>query len=123
MLPSTLCSSLAQQQTSSKSGGNHVKPCHLWISVAIEFMRPRIILLLPLLLFAVSCKQQQQATPTASPTEVAAASPSPSASPTPPRPTGPIEFTDVSAEAGIRFKHNSGAFGKKYLPETIGSGC
>jgi hypothetical protein len=35
----------------------------------------------------------------------------------------PIEFTDVTAAAGIRFKHNSGAFGKKYLPETMGSGC
>jgi enediyne biosynthesis protein E4 len=38
------------------------------------------------------------------------------------RPTGPIEFTDVTAQAGIHFKHNSGAFGKKYLPETMGSG-
>ena len=35
---------------------------------------------------------------------------------------GPIEFTDVTAQAGIHFKHNSGAFGKKYLPETMGSG-
>jgi hypothetical protein len=40
-----------------------------------------------------------------------------------PRPSGPIEFTDVTAAAGIRFKHNSGAFGKKYLPETLGAGC
>jgi hypothetical protein len=40
-----------------------------------------------------------------------------------PRPSGPIEFTDVTAQAGIRFKHNSGAFGKKYLPETLGPGC
>ena len=40
-----------------------------------------------------------------------------------PRPTGPIEFTDVTTQAGIRFKHNSGAFGKKYLPETLGPGC
>ena len=39
------------------------------------------------------------------------------------RPSGPIEFTDITAEAGIRFKHNSGAFGKKYLPETLGAGC
>jgi hypothetical protein len=31
-------------------------------------------------------------------------------------------FTDVTARAGIRFTHNSGAFGKKYLPETLGSG-
>jgi hypothetical protein len=29
----------------------------------------------------------------------------------------------VTAAAGIRFKHNSGAFGKKYLPETLGAGC
>ncbi|HLM55675.1 MAG TPA: CRTAC1 family protein, partial [Pyrinomonadaceae bacterium] len=33
------------------------------------------------------------------------------------------EFTDVTAEAGIRFRHNNGAAGKKYLPETIGSGA
>jgi hypothetical protein len=39
-----------------------------------------------------------------------------------PRPSGPIEFTDVTTQAGIRFNHNSGAFGKKYLPETMGSG-
>ncbi|GAC1703384.1 MAG: CRTAC1 family protein [Candidatus Acidiferrum sp.] len=38
------------------------------------------------------------------------------------RPAGPIQFTDVTAQAGIHFKHNSGAFGKKYLPETMGSG-
>ena len=31
-------------------------------------------------------------------------------------------FADVTAGAGIRFKHESGAFGKKYLPETMGSG-
>jgi hypothetical protein len=38
------------------------------------------------------------------------------------RPSGPIQFTDVTEQAGIHFKHNSGAFGKKYLPETMGSG-
>jgi len=32
-------------------------------------------------------------------------------------------FSDVTARAGIHFRHNSGAFGKKYLPETLGSGC
>ncbi|HEX8136842.1 MAG TPA: CRTAC1 family protein [Pyrinomonadaceae bacterium] len=40
-----------------------------------------------------------------------------------PRPSGPIEFADVTAQAGIRFKHTSGAAGKKYLPETLGAGC
>lgn len=38
------------------------------------------------------------------------------------RPSGPVQFTDVTAQAGIHFKHNSGAFGKKYLPETMGGG-
>jgi hypothetical protein len=40
-----------------------------------------------------------------------------------PRYSGPIEFADVTSQAGINFKHNSGAFGKKYLPETMGAGC
>jgi hypothetical protein len=40
----------------------------------------------------------------------------------PARPAGPIEFRDMTKQAGILFKHNSGAFGKKYLPETMGSG-
>jgi enediyne biosynthesis protein E4 len=31
-------------------------------------------------------------------------------------------FTDVTAAAGIRFTHESGAFGRKYLPETMGAG-
>jgi hypothetical protein len=30
---------------------------------------------------------------------------------------------DVSKAAGIDFKHNSGAYGGKLLPETLGSGC
>ena len=35
----------------------------------------------------------------------------------------PVTFTDVTAAAGIKFVHTNGAFGKKYLPETLGSGC
>jgi hypothetical protein len=34
-----------------------------------------------------------------------------------------IHFRDVTAQAGIRFTHNNGAFGKKWLPETMGPGC
>jgi hypothetical protein len=81
-----------------------------------------IIALVTSLIAITSCKQSGTA-PVAPQNEVATASPSPTPSPTPPRPSGAIEFTDVTAQAGIRFKHNSGAFGKKYLPETIGSGC
>jgi hypothetical protein len=34
-----------------------------------------------------------------------------------------FKFTDVTNAAGIRFRHNSGAYGGKLLPETLGSGC
>jgi hypothetical protein len=34
-----------------------------------------------------------------------------------------VHLTDVSAAAGIKFVHNSGRAGKKFLPETMGSGC
>ena len=34
-----------------------------------------------------------------------------------------FSLTDVTASAGINFHHNSGAFGAKYLPETLGPGC
>ena len=60
-------------------------------------------------------RQIQSATP-ASPT-----TPGPVSAPT--RPSGPIQFTDVTSQAGISFKHNSGAYGKKLLPETMGSGA
>ena len=34
-----------------------------------------------------------------------------------------ITFRDITAQSGIRFTHNNGAFGKKWLPETMGPGC
>lgn len=34
----------------------------------------------------------------------------------------PVRLTDVTAQAGVRFTHHNGATGKKYLPETMGSG-
>ena len=34
-----------------------------------------------------------------------------------------IEFRDITAQAGIHFVHNNAAFGKKWLPETLGAGC
>ena len=33
-----------------------------------------------------------------------------------------ITFRDVTQQAGIHFVHNNGAFGKKFLPETMGPG-
>jgi enediyne biosynthesis protein E4 len=40
----------------------------------------------------------------------------------PPAPLG-FGLTDVTNVAGLQFQHNSGAFGGKFLPETLGSGC
>ncbi len=50
----------------------------------------------------------------------------PPSDPVPDQPPPPaarrIVFTDVTAQAGIRFTHENGAWGKKYLPETMGAG-
>ncbi len=34
-----------------------------------------------------------------------------------------VQFTDVTKAAGITFTHNAGKAGKRWLPETMGSGC
>jgi len=34
-----------------------------------------------------------------------------------------FRLADITAQAGLSFQHNSGAFGAKYLPETLGPGC
>src|SRR2546423_10914902 len=34
-----------------------------------------------------------------------------------------LQFADIAQSAGLRFLHNNGAFGKKYLPEALGPGC
>ena len=42
----------------------------------------------------------------------------------PPQPSSPgFRLTDVTSQSGIHFSHNSGAYGGKFLPETMGSGC
>jgi hypothetical protein len=34
-----------------------------------------------------------------------------------------VAFRDVTSSAGIQFEHHNGRSGKKWLPETLGSGC
>jgi enediyne biosynthesis protein E4 len=34
-----------------------------------------------------------------------------------------FQLVDATASAGLQFRHNSGAYGGKLLPETMGSGC
>jgi hypothetical protein len=101
----------------------------------LQLLLPRrgvVLFLLAALLALSGCHQKQPSEPKAAPVaEVPVptppashpASPLPEATAIPSRPSSPIEFTDVTTQAGIHFKHNSGAFGKKYLPETMGSGA
>jgi hypothetical protein len=44
------------------------------------------------------------------------------APPAPPSAPG-FRLVDVTAGAGVQFRHNSGAYGGKLLPETLGAGC
>lgn len=99
----------------------------------MKLINSRFVLLFLATVFLAACQQPtNQTAPTATPATVAtealpgaAASPSPMAVTLPPLPGkfAPVEFTDVTAQAGIKFRHNNGAYGKKYLPETTGSGC
>ena len=34
-----------------------------------------------------------------------------------------FRLVDITGGAGIQFRHNSGAYGGKLLPETLGAGC
>src|SRR3954466_11481237 len=36
--------------------------------------------------------------------------------------TDGVIFTDITSAAGIKFVHNNGRSGKRYLPDTLGSG-
>ncbi len=38
------------------------------------------------------------------------------------RPSAPVHFTEIAEKAGITFRYHNGARGKKYMPETVGSG-
>jgi hypothetical protein len=97
-------------------------------------LRFTLLVAISAVLFASACQNKPSnenagAAPDASataatPSPEASVSPSPSTT-LPPLPAkfAEVTFTDVTSEAGIRFRHNNGAFGKKYLPETNGSGC
>ena len=47
----------------------------------------------------------------------------PAQSPGPQTSSPEFRLEDCTVQAGIQFRHNSGAFGGKFLPETLGSGC
>ncbi len=73
----------------------------------------RSLALAALAALAASCGRPGSIPPPAPREEPAASRPPPS----------PHPFTDITAEAGIAFRHQTGGFGEKYLPETMGSGA
>lgn len=87
-------------------------------------------LLLSAAVFWAGCKQKPPNTTTkqsqnvVKPAEDSSAPAAPAQKPvqSPVRPSGSIRFVDATTESGIHFIHYNGAFGKKYLPETMGSG-
>jgi len=93
--------------------------------------RTKLAACIVLIAAVTGCKQkpnESQTVTSSSPTHPVPQTPVSSSIATPTaapavRPSGPIQFTDITAQAGITFRHNSGAFGKKLLPETMGSGA
>ena len=73
----------------------------------------------------VSSTSPESAAPPSEEEGAAGTNPAPPGSALPPYPEklAPTVFTDVTRAAGIRFRHHNGAFGRKYLPETTGSGA
>ncbi|HTW45577.1 MAG TPA: CRTAC1 family protein [Acidobacteriaceae bacterium] len=91
--------------------------------IVLNKKTPVFVLAATVLVISGCKRQSKPEEPSATPHAVAA--PAPGAAPRQiqsQRPTGPIHFTDITKQAGIHFVHNSGAFGQKYLPETMGSG-
>jgi len=93
------------------------------------------LLLAGMIAFSACNHSQPASTPAHSEAQASASSSAPGAAtqppgraepskpdPTPSRPSGPIQFIDVTAQAGIHFTYNSGAYGTKLLPETMGPG-
>lgn len=91
----------------------------------------RVVLLTTLVVVPFIVKTPAAQTPTPAPASRSAQAPAKAAAA--PKASAPsaaaagasasaIAFTNVATPAGIAFRHNSGAFGKKYLPETMGAG-
>ena len=98
--------------------------CRLPPRRRVAFVRRRILpgVVLVLLAVASGCGGPA-ADDAAGPASGADAAGAASGAPAAGGPAAPIVFTDVTAAAGIRFTHNTGAFGEKYLPETLGAGA
>ena len=80
------------------------------------------LLVLALMLGVVSCGREEEKRQAPPPEYTRAPSTDYARSKTqkqPPR----VVFTEIARTAGIDFAHQTGAFGQKWMPETMGSGC
>jgi tetratricopeptide (TPR) repeat protein len=74
-------------------------------------------LLLLVVILTAGCGEAPPASEATQPKATVATSAPPA-----PAPAAAIRFTDVTAAAGLRFRHEAGATGKKWYPETMGAG-
>ena len=84
-------------------------------------MSRRFSLTLSLVLLVWGCGEDESAVPASSPDYATPARPSYTRGSAPAK-VPVIPFEEVAAEAGIDFVHTNGAFGDKWMPETMGSG-
>lgn len=97
------------------------------LAKAISFRLIVLVLLLAIASMPAVCQQPTPGpSPAATPERTGRAYTVPALPKTPP-PAGPqaispVTFTDVTTQAGIRFKHASSATARKYLLETMGGG-
>jgi hypothetical protein len=70
-------------------------------------------------LLACTRERTTPAVPSSQYTRPAAGYALPEAGPEPPS----VSFSDVTEQAGIGFRHGTGTFGERWMPESMGSGC
>lgn len=79
----------------------------------------RRLFVLVMVLAQAACGPASEVPSSAGPAESSSSSPRNSKAP----PDAGVQFQDAAAASGVDFVHRNGAFGRKWLPETMGSGA
>ncbi|UCG34287.1 MAG: CRTAC1 family protein [Phycisphaerales bacterium] len=77
-----------------------------------------VLVAAPAAVLVIGCSREPVGQPAGSPSYAAVDYTVPEAG----EETVPLAFADVTSEAGIAFRHENGAFGQKWMPESMGSG-
>ena len=105
--------SMGEGEGGGEAGGKRGNPLQKRRSMALRG-RVSSVVCLVLLTSACNDSQKPQESPKPAPQVTVVAPPTP--------PAVALQFTDVTAAAGVVFRHEAGATGKKWYPETIGAG-